>query len=101
MGFPKLTYDKITLNPGGITIDDVLIDGMKVARGIIVHHSGRDTVGASVTLTIHADEVDVTDAIQDFAKEHGTPIIEVHGDTCLRSAMLCPCDKYDRTGHEK
>lgn len=76
----RTAFNKITLDAEGVYLDGQLIDGMKIARGVTVNHGGKKTPGPSITLTIYADEVEISDAIKAFAIEQGVPIIEIHGD---------------------
>lgn len=81
MSAPQLAYAKIVLDTEGVSLDGVVIDSMKIASGVTIRYGGKTTPSPSITLTIHADEIVVTDAIKDFAHAHGVPIVEIHGDT--------------------
>lgn len=75
----KTRYDKAVLDVTGISFDGTAISGHCIAHGVTVHHGGPDTP-TSVTLTIYADDVEITEELKAFAKKYGNPVTEIHGD---------------------
>lgn len=73
-------YGRITIDVNDIDIDGVKLDNLKIASGVTINNGGPNTIGPTLTLTIYADEIYMTDEVKQSAKEHGTHVTEVWGD---------------------
>lgn len=61
----------ITLDKQAIYIDGHHIDGNTIERGVHIHWGGDNRIGPSLTLTIHATNIEVTEAARAFNAECG------------------------------
>ncbi|KUF07179.1 hypothetical protein [Leucobacter sp. G161] len=66
----------IVVEAGGVRVDGTLIPGHRILENPVIRRSGPTTLGPSITLTIYADTVTISDA----AKALGRNVIEIHGD---------------------
>lgn len=76
----KLGYDKITIGVDHIDFDGARLDCLKIAQGVTIHNGGPNTIGPTLTITVYADEIHMTDEAKAHAKEHGTHVTEIHGE---------------------
>lgn len=75
---PKLNYEHIVVDVEGIYLDGYKIDAYKVSTNPIVQHLDleADVVGPSITLTIHADRVTVSDRVKALPEGDTGHVIE-------------------------
>ncbi|MCS3426757.1 hypothetical protein M2388_000401 [Leucobacter aridicollis] len=65
----------IVVEAGGVRVNGYLIPAKQVIDFPVIRHGGPSTLGPSITLTIHADTVTISEA----AKALGLNVIEIHG----------------------
>lgn len=66
----------IVVEAGGVRVNGTLIPGHSILENPVIRRGGPTTLGPSITLTIYADTVTISDA----AKALGRSVTELHGD---------------------
>lgn len=95
----KFSYDHILVDVEGIYLDGVMINSYAVGQGVTVNHG--DEANTTITLTIHAGKITVSDRVKAYAAENSGNMTETHGEQeviCERTYTAAKCVHTSRDG---
>lgn len=85
MTHAKLNYEHIVVDVEGIYLDGVMINTDAVKASVVVNHGGGDEASPTITLTINADLITVSDRMKYLASQTGS-VTEIPEGVSARAA---------------
>jgi len=75
----KYRFNNITLGKNSVTVDGHEIDGHMITHPVHIHWGGDNKIGPTVTLTLVAEEVTLTDEVREHHLKNGLDAITESG----------------------